>query len=77
MAHCEVPHKQGWIKGTNCRSGPWGPKFQPVDKANAISDCLEKRFTPYKLYDENHERLVEATVKALLVTVINDPPEKV
>jgi hypothetical protein len=32
------------------------PKFQPVDKANAIADCLEKQFTPHKLCDENHER---------------------
>jgi hypothetical protein len=35
--------------------GPSGPKFQPVDKANAIADCLEKQFTPHKLCDENHE----------------------
>jgi hypothetical protein len=57
--------------------GPSGPKFQPVDKANAISDCLERHFTPHKLCDENHERQVEATVQALLVAVVNDPPENV
>jgi hypothetical protein len=54
--------------------GPSGPKFQPVDKANAIADCLEKQFTPHKLCYENHERQVEATVQALLVAVVNDPP---
>jgi hypothetical protein len=25
--------------------GPSGPKFQPVDEAIAIADCLEKQFT--------------------------------
>jgi hypothetical protein len=43
--------------------GPSGPKFQPVDEANAIADCLEKQFTPYKLCDENHERQVEVQSK--------------
>jgi hypothetical protein len=57
--------------------GPSGPKFQPVDKANAIADCSEKQFTPRKLCDENHERQVEATVQALLLAVVNDPQEKV
>jgi hypothetical protein len=45
MAHCEVPRKQVWTKGTNCHHGPLGRKFQPVDKANAIADCLEKVHT--------------------------------
>jgi hypothetical protein len=57
--------------------GPSGPTFHLVDKANAIADCLEKQFTPHKLCDENNERQVEATVQALLVDVVNDPPEKV
>jgi hypothetical protein len=35
--------------------GPLGPKFQLVDKANAVADCLEKQFTPHKLCDKNHE----------------------
>jgi hypothetical protein len=56
--------------------GPSVSKFQPVDKANTIADCLEKQFTPHKLRDENHEREVEVTVQALLVSVVNDPPEK-
>jgi hypothetical protein len=33
--------------------GPLGPRFQPVDKANAIAECLEKQFTPPELCDEN------------------------
>jgi hypothetical protein len=56
--------------------GPLGPKFQPADKANAIADCLEKHFIPHKLYDENHERQVEARVQALLKAEDNNPPEK-
>jgi hypothetical protein len=46
--------------------GPLGPNYHPVDKANAIADCLENQFTPYDLYDENHKRQVEARVQALL-----------
>jgi hypothetical protein len=56
---------------------PSGPKFQPLDKANAIAGCLEKQFTLHKLCVKNHERQVEATVQALLVAVVNHPPEKV
>jgi hypothetical protein len=54
-----------------------GQKFQPVDKSNAIVDCLEKQFKPYKLCDEIHERQVKARLQALLVAVVNDPSEKV
>jgi hypothetical protein len=32
--------------------GPSGLKFHPVDKANAIADCLENQFTPHDLCDE-------------------------
>jgi hypothetical protein len=57
--------------------GPLGPKFQPVDKANTIADCLESQFTPHKLCDENHEWQVEARIQALLEAKDNNPPEKV
>jgi hypothetical protein len=57
--------------------GPPNTKFQPVDKANAIADCLEKQFTPHKLCNGNHERQVEARVQALLEAVVNDSPKKV
>jgi len=36
-----------------------------MEKANAIADCLENRFTPRDLYDERHEERVEACVQAL------------
>jgi hypothetical protein len=40
------------------------------DKANAIADCLENQFTPHDLFDENHERRVEARVQALLEAAV-------
>jgi hypothetical protein len=39
-----------------------------MDKANAIADCLENQFTPYKLFDENHEQRMEARVRTLQTT---------
>jgi hypothetical protein len=47
----------------------WILNFHPVDKANAIADCLENQFTPHDLCDENHERQMEARVQALLEAV--------
>jgi hypothetical protein len=73
MAHCEVSHKQGWTKGTNCHSWFLGLKYHPVDKANAVADFLENQFTPHDLCVENHERQVEARVQALLEAVDSDP----
>jgi hypothetical protein len=32
--------------------GALGLKYHPVDKANAIADCLENLFTPHDLCDE-------------------------
>jgi hypothetical protein len=69
MAHCKVSRKQ-------VIHGSLGPKFQPVDKANAIADCLEKQFTPHKLCNENHELQAEARVQALLEAEDSNPPEK-
>jgi hypothetical protein len=57
--------------------GSSGLKFHPLEKANAIADCLENQFAPYDLCDYNHERRVEARVQALLETVDNSPPERV
>jgi hypothetical protein len=56
--------------------GLLGQKYHPVDKANAITDCLENQFTPHGLCEENHERRVEATVQALLEAADSDPPEE-
>jgi hypothetical protein len=57
--------------------GSSGLKFHPLQKANAIADCLEIQFAPHDLCDYNHERRVEARVQALLETVDNSPPERV
>jgi hypothetical protein len=46
----------------------------PVDKANAIADCLQNQFTPHDLCEEDHERRVEARVQALLEAGDSDPP---
>jgi hypothetical protein len=43
-----------------------GLEYLPVDKAIAITDCLENQFTPHDLSEENHERRVEAKVQVLL-----------
>jgi hypothetical protein len=48
-------------------------KYHPVDKDNAIADCLENQFTPHALCEETHERRVEARVQALLETADRDP----
>jgi hypothetical protein len=57
--------------------GASGLKFHPPEKANAIADCLEIKFTPHDLCDENHERRVEAKVQALLETVDKNPPRRI
>jgi hypothetical protein len=57
--------------------GPTGLKFHPLEKANAIANCLENQFAPHDLCDYNQERRVEARVQALLKTVDNSPPERV
>jgi hypothetical protein len=47
-------------------NGLLGLKYHPVDKANAIADCLENQFTLHNLCEENYELKVEARVQALL-----------
>jgi hypothetical protein len=51
-----------------------GLKFLPTEKANAIADCLENRFTHHDLCDENHERRVETIAQVILEI---DPLEKI
>jgi hypothetical protein len=53
-------------RATTAIHGPLGLQFLPLEKANAIADCLENQLTPHVLCDENHERRVEARVQALL-----------
>jgi hypothetical protein len=55
--------------------GPFGLIFHPLEKANAIADCLENQFTLHDLCDENHKRQVEATVRTLLGAIENNSPE--
>jgi hypothetical protein len=57
--------------------GPSGLKYHPLDKSNAIADCLENQFAPHDLCDYSHERSVEARVQALLETVDNSALERV
>jgi hypothetical protein len=57
--------------------GPSGPTFLPLEKKNnATVDCLENQFKPHDVCEENHERRVEAGVRALFEAVETDP-EKV
>jgi hypothetical protein len=42
--------------------GPLGLTFHSLEKANAITDCLENQFTLHDLGDENHKHQVEARV---------------
>jgi hypothetical protein len=57
--------------------GTSGLKFLPAEKANAIADFLEIQYTTHELYDENHERRVEAKVQALLETAEQNPPQRI
>jgi hypothetical protein len=54
--------------------GSSGLKFHSSEIANAIADCLEIKFSPHDLCDENHEQRVEAAVKTLHETVDKSPP---
>jgi hypothetical protein len=73
-------------KSLTNRNGPRAPtaihgllglKYHPVDKANAVADCLENQFTPRDLCDKNHEWQVKARVQALLEAEDNDPLERI
>jgi hypothetical protein len=88
IGNCEVTPQAIWpiAKSLMERDGPRAPtaihgspglKFHPLEKANAIADCLENQFAPHDLCDYNHERRVEARVHALLETVDISPPERV
>jgi hypothetical protein len=57
--------------------GPSGLRFLPLEKLNAIADCLENQFTLYDLCEENHEQQVEAYIQALSEAVDDSPLERV
>jgi hypothetical protein len=88
IGNCEVRPQAIWLiaKSVTNRDGPTAPtaihgpsglKFHLLQKANAISDCLENQFTPQDLWDYNQERWVEARVQDLLEAVDNSPPDRV
>jgi hypothetical protein len=56
--------------------GLLGLKYLRLEKDNAIDDCLENQSTPHDLYDDKHERRVEARVQALLEAAEN-PLERI
>jgi hypothetical protein len=67
LANTELTPQAIWptAKSLTNRDGPRAPtaihgllglKYHPVDKANAIADCLENQFTLHDPRDENHER---------------------
>jgi hypothetical protein len=87
-ANTELTPQALWpiAKSLTNRDGPRAPtaihgllglKYHPVDKANAIADCLEHQFTTHDLCEETLERRVEARVQALLEDADSDPPERI
>jgi hypothetical protein len=76
MGYCEIPHKEGWTKGTNCNTWSFGPSILSERKANVIANYLENLFTPHEVCDTDHERRVEARIQALLTTVDETAPVK-
>jgi hypothetical protein len=76
MAHCEVTENWDGTRAPTAIQCYLGLKFHPLERANAIADCLEEQFTPYDLCDDSRERKVETTVQALLEAVDNESPEK-
>jgi hypothetical protein len=84
IGSCEVSPQSIWpiaksllkkdgLRAPTAIHGPLGLKFLPLEKANAIADCLENPFTPHDLCDENHELRVEARVQALLEAADHNP----
>jgi hypothetical protein len=66
--------KRDGAKEPTAIHGSLGLTFHPLEKANAIADCLENQLTPHDLCDESHKRQVEARVQTLLEAVDNNPP---
>jgi len=77
ISNSEITHHAIWplAKSLMKRDGPKAPTaihgisgliFLPTEKANAIADCLENRFTPHDQCDERHEERVEACAQFAL-----------
>jgi hypothetical protein len=39
--------RKRFVTHNNAVTGPLGLQFLPLEKTNAIADCLEKQFTPH------------------------------
>jgi hypothetical protein len=63
------------LRAPTAMHGRWGLKFNLLEKANEIADCLEMQLTSHNQCDENHECQVETGVQALLKAV-DDSPER-
>jgi hypothetical protein len=69
--------KRDGLKAATAIHDSFGLTFHPLEKANAIADCLENQFTPHDLCDETHEWRVEVKVQALLEAAEINPPERI
>jgi hypothetical protein len=56
---------------------PSGFKFPPLEKTNAIAECLENQFTPRDLCEENDEQGVGVRVQAFSETLEDSFHERV
>jgi hypothetical protein len=61
--------KRDGPKAPTAIHGPLEMTYELNEKVNVIASYLENQFTSHDLCDENHARLVETTVKALLASV--------
>jgi hypothetical protein len=88
LGNCEVTPRAIWsiarvLLNRNAPKAPTaihdyhGLKFLPYEKANAIADCLENRFTHHDLCEEHRQRRVEDLVQDVLETEDTAPPEKI
>jgi hypothetical protein len=87
IRNCEVtPHaiwplvkylmKRDRLKAATTIHGPCSLKFLPLGKSNVTANCLENKFTPHNLCEENHKQQVEAQVQALSEAVDDSPPKE-
>jgi hypothetical protein len=76
MAHYETLMKRDMPKKPTAIHASFGLIFHPLEKVNAIANCLENQFTLHDLYGENHKRQVEATVRTLLEAIENNSPRE-
>jgi hypothetical protein len=61
MAHCKIPIKSDGPKAPTAIYDPLGFTFHPLEKANAISDCIENQFAQNIPRTYNRERPGDAS----------------